>query len=126
MKKVLFILPLLAVLFIISGCSNNDREDQDNKIEVTQDEIQGSWHNSFYSSYRHITFEGNKYSYNIMDVDTEELTHREHGVYTIDGFNVIFVAEGEDTKLGDCEIYWENESRNYLHIYPIGEFIKAD
>lgn len=42
-----------------------------------------------------------------MDVDTEELTRREHGVYTMDGINITFYAEGEDSKLGVCEIYWE-------------------
>lgn len=126
MKKMLFALPILSVFFAFSGCSNDDGENQGTKIEVTQNEIQGSWHNSSYSSYRHIIFDGNNYSYNIMDVDTEELTRREHGVYTIDGINITFSAEGEDSKLGVCEIYWENESRSHLHIYPIGSFIKAD
>lgn len=126
MKKMLIMLPILAVLFVFSGCSNDDGENQETKIEVTQNEIQGSWHNSSYSSYRHITFDGNNYSYNIMDVDTKELTHREYGVYTIDGINVIFSAEGEETKLCNCEIYWEDGSKNHLHIYPVGSFIKAD
>lgn len=126
MGKGLFMLPMLATLFVLTGCSNDDGEEQEAKIEVMKNEIQGSWHNSSYSLYRHITFEGNNYSYDIMDINEDEFTHREHGIYTINGINIIFVAEEKNTKLGSCEIYWDNESKNYLHIYPIGLFIKAN
>ena len=118
-------LALILPVFIFSGCSDEEEtNEQETKIEVTQNEIQGSWHNSSYSVYHHITFEGNEYSYDIMD--SEEINHRENGTYTINGIDIVFNSEDGNSKLGNCEIYWEDETKNYLHIYPVGSFMKAD
>lgn len=126
MRKVLFLITAIISIAMFIGCSDSDKEEQETKIEVAQNEIQGTWHTSSYGSYKHITFNGDNYSYGIMDVNNEEITHTEHGSYTINGINVLFTSDGGETKLGSCEMYWEDESKNYLHIYPVGSFTKAD
>ena len=126
MNKLLLMLAVILPVFIFSGCSNDEEtNEQETKIEVTQNEIQGSWHSLSYS-YNHIYFDGNEYSYNIMDANGDEITHRENGTYTINGIDIVFSSEDGSSKLGNCEIYWEDDTKNYLHIYPVGSFMKAD
>ncbi len=123
MKKILLMLAMILPMITFIACSNDDKE-QEVKIPITLNELQGSWHNSSYGIYRHITFEEDSYSYYIMSDD--EITHREYGTYTINGINITFTSKGEMSKLDNCEIYWEDDYKNYLHIYPIGTFIRAD
>lgn len=125
MKKFLYLLMVAMFAIMLPSCGGDDDEPEA-KIEVTQSEIQGSWHNSVYGTYHRITFDGSKYSYSQMNVKTSRIEYRENGTYSINGLNIVFMATTNESKLGECEIYWESTYKNQLHIWPIGSYVRAD
>lgn len=118
-------LMLAFMAVVLPSCGSDKEDDLDTKIKVTQSEIQGSWGFTSYGYYHRITFNGDKYDYTLMEVKGD-IDSKESGTYTISGTTINFTATSGESSLGKCEIYWDNTSKNSLHIYPIGSFTKQN
>lgn len=120
---IALIMGIVAVGF--QSCGGDDDEPEA-RIKVTQSEIQGKWHMTAYGTYHRFTFDGNEYSYSRMNNKTSKIEYMENGTYTISGYSIVFKSTIGTSQLGDCEIYWDNNLKNSLHIYPLGSYIKTN
>ncbi len=126
--KLTFALIMGIVAFGFQSCGSDD-DEPDAKIKVTQSEIQGSWHTSNYGTYHRFKFEGNEYSYSRMDARTYQIEYMENGTYAISGYDITFhsrIGSSQIGGTGECEIYWENNLKNQLKIYPMGTYTKSE
>lgn len=112
---------VLALPLLLAACGS-DSDDEPEQITVTKSEIQGVWVNTSTGYYRRLTIDGSDYSYYIKDMSSRDYS-TESGTYTLDGVNIHFTSSKGKSDLGDCTIYWESESKNTLHIWPIGSFM---
>ncbi len=123
---VAIIMGIVALGF--QSCGSDD-DEPDVKIKVTQSEIQGSWHTSNYGMYHRFKFSGSEYSYSRMDARTNQIEYMENGSYNIVGYDITFHSKSGSSQIGgtgECEIYWESNLKNQLHIYPLGTYTKSE
>lgn len=121
--KIMLTLMIGVFMFGLQSCS--DKDEPEAKIAVTKSEIQGTWHTSAYGQYHLFSFEGNNYVYNRMNIKTSNIEVRESGTYSLNGLTITFRPNTGTSKLGECDIYWENNMKSLLHIYPMGTYSKA-
>lgn len=127
MKEKVKLLWLVVIAFILlPGCGGEDDEPS-NEISATVSEIQGSWNNATYGTYRYITFDGNNYSIYFMKISTSEIIKKEFGTFTLNGTTMTTTkTKGDDITYGELKVYWTNSTKNTLHIYPLGDFLKVN
>lgn len=117
---------MVAMFAIVLPSCGGDDDEPDAKIKVTQTEIQGNWSCHAYGTTHTMKFDGDNYSYSQSDNSSILPYYMENGTYTISGTSITFKARLVESKLGTCEIYWDNAAKTILHIYPIGSYTKTN
>lgn len=129
MKKYLFILlAMLTMSVSLSSCGSDDDDSYETPTRITPTitEIQGTWgFESQFNYYYSFTFEGNKFTFAIYDTTRKEIDEYAGGTYTISGGKLCLTRTYGDSKFHTDEIYWTSSSKSYLHIEPLGDFIKV-
>lgn len=130
MKKYLFILlAMLTMSVSLSSCGSDDDDDiyeTPTIIVPTITEIQGTWGFESQSNYYYsFTFTDNKFTFGIYNTKLEKLKEYAGGTFTITDGKLCLKRSYGDSMFTAGAIYWTSSSKSYLHIEPLGDFIKV-
>lgn len=127
MKHILHLIVITMAMFLFSACSESNYEpEMPSYIETAKaEDIQGSWHNSSYGTYRSVTFNDNKYTIRFMDEASNRITDSETGRFMLDGEDMTLEATNGESKFSPLKVYWEDGNHTQLKIYPLGSFLRS-
>lgn len=116
MKKILFLTLLLNVLFL-SSCGSDDKEDMDNKYEVSISKLTGvSWIKMTNHTNYVLSFTEKSFTLYLMEPKTGKIKDSVVCDYQINGY--ILTTKGKDGTDGfnnGKEIYFTNDSGTVLY-----------
>lgn len=128
MKRLLLITATLFMFLNFASCSSDD-DKTDDRIRVTQQDIQGSWsRKDANGTLIWLQFSGNTYSYRESKVGSSHFSNFEKGTFTINDLTMTMTKDDGGYGVYPSQyVYFTSKGRDYLMIYPAGgEFTRVD
>lgn len=119
--KLTLALMLGIFAFGFQSCGSDDKDEPVSKNYATSSEIQGKWSGTLNGMYYTFTFSGDNYTYGQMRISDSEIVKRSSGTYSIKDHEISFEGGKDAVPWSDYEIYWSDNTKQYLQI---GDLLK--
>ena len=128
MKRLFLITVTLLMFLNFASCSSDD-DKTDDRIRVTQSDIQGSWaKKDANGTLINLVFTGNAYLYRESKAGSNHFSNYERGTFTIDDLTMTMTTDDGDYGVYPSQyVYFTSKGRDYLMIWPAGgEFVRTE